>query len=188
MRLERDGGEYFLRTVSEEPEVSDGVAITLLIGLLKSSQFDVVLSGASELGIKRIIPALCERSIPRIEPAERAKKLARWRKILDEGTSVSGSIFPTAIDSLCAFSEIDWNLMPDARYAAVISRDSRPISEARAYGVEVAFAVGPEGDWSDSETCVLMEHGFIPVTLGNRIMKASTAVIAGCGWFRLSCF
>jgi len=184
MRLEKYGGEYLLRTVSEEACEPPRVAVTLLIGLLKASQFESVLGAASELGITRVVPILCERSVPRIEPVDMAKKLSRWQKLLDEGTSVSGAIFPTKIEIPAHIEELNWELLPESRYAAVISPDALRISEARAtHGA--AFAVGPEGDWSDAETSALIGHGFVPVSLGTRIMRASTAAIVGCGWFCL---
>ncbi|MDR1650836.1 MAG: RsmE family RNA methyltransferase, partial [Synergistaceae bacterium] len=172
MRLEKSPEGYFLRAAGEISDFREGVSITLLIGLLKADQFDAVLRASSELGIDVIIPLLCERSVPRIPPAGWAGKASRWQKLLDDGTSVSGAVFPPRILPPVTLGELDWDTLPDERYAAVISRVSRPISEARP-SVKAAYAVGPEGDWSENELSVLGEHGFIPVTLGGRIMRAS---------------
>jgi 16S rRNA (uracil1498-N3)-methyltransferase len=72
----------------------------------------------------------------------------------------------------------------------MLSPDARPLSEFKpeepAGGpLEITFAVGPEGDWSGAERDALIDNSFVPVSLGNRIMRASTAAIAGCGWFWL---
>jgi 16S rRNA (uracil1498-N3)-methyltransferase len=184
MRLERIGGEYFLRELGADSEPPDALTITLLMGLLKAEQFDAVLRASSELGVKYILPVACERSVPRVAPHEMSRKVSRWQRILDEGTSVSGSPFPTRIEPVRPFGGVAWDSLPDARYAAVLAPGARHISSAAPRSGELAFAVGPEGDWSDGEREVLLSHGFEPLTLGRRIMRASTAAITGCGWFR----
>lgn len=40
------------------------------------------------------------------------------------------------------------------------------------------LAVGPEGGWTDYERLTLIEHGFIPFSLGERTLRTSTATIA----------
>jgi len=45
-------------------------------------------------------------------------------------------------------------------------------------GSKVALAVGPEGGWVDYEVDKFREQGFIDCTLGERILKVDTAVIA----------
>ena len=186
MRLERRAEEYFLREISTESEPRDDLEITLLVGLLKSDQFDAVLRSASELGVNSILPVVCERSVPRVAASDIPKKIARWQKILYEGTTVSGSVFPPHISPPVKFGNINWEALPEARYAAVISPDSRPISSIVCGGGALVFAVGPDGDWSERERDSLVSNGFIPLTLGGRIMRASTAAMAGVAWFRFN--
>jgi 16S rRNA (uracil1498-N3)-methyltransferase len=40
------------------------------------------------------------------------------------------------------------------------------------------LAIGPEGGWTDDEIAVGREAGFAEVSLGNRILRTETAVIA----------
>jgi len=40
------------------------------------------------------------------------------------------------------------------------------------------FAVGPEGGWIDFEVEKFVEHSFVPVSLGRRILRTDTAVVA----------
>ncbi|MCL2683655.1 MAG: 16S rRNA (uracil(1498)-N(3))-methyltransferase [Synergistaceae bacterium] len=186
MRLERRAGDYFLREISAESEPRDDLEITLVLGLLKSDQFDAVLRSASELGISLIQPVICAHSVPRVAASDIPKKISRWQKILDEGTSLSGSVFPPKISPPVKFDDINWDALPETRYAAVISSSSHPIACADCRTGRLVFAVGPEGDWSDSERDALVSHGFVPLTLGKRIMRASTAAITGVAWFRFN--
>jgi 16S rRNA (uracil1498-N3)-methyltransferase len=186
-RVERSGEFFLLRTVDVKAEERDPLEITLLIGLLKHSQFESVLRASAELGVKSVRPVLCERSVPRPGARETEGKMSRWRKILDEGTKVSGSVFAPDLADPVNFRDVGWDALPSARYAALLSPAAVPLAnvDARAAG-ELVFAVGPEGDWTDSESSVLLGSGFVPVSLGRRILRASTAAMAGCAWFRLS--
>jgi 16S rRNA (uracil1498-N3)-methyltransferase len=42
----------------------------------------------------------------------------------------------------------------------------------------IVLLVGPEGGWAQDEQRLAQEQGFIPLTLGPRILRAETAAIA----------
>ena len=46
------------------------------------------------------------------------------------------------------------------------------------YKDSVSLAIGPEGDFTEYEVDSLIENGFIPVTIGQRILRAETAAIS----------
>jgi 16S rRNA (uracil1498-N3)-methyltransferase len=187
MRLESIGGRRFLRKIEPIRSEPQGARISLLIGLLKAEQFDAVLRASSELGVSEIFPVLCERSVPRLGSDDAAKKMPRWQRILDEGSKVAGLAVPARIHPPRRFDDFGWDSLPHDRYAAMLRHDSHPISNAAPMGPDVAFAVGPEGDWSDDEAEFLLSSNFLPVSLGSGILRSSTAAIVGCGWFRMSC-
>jgi 16S rRNA (uracil1498-N3)-methyltransferase len=182
MKLEIGGASCRLRETGVSGE-RGGPEITLLIGLLKTDQFDAVLKSSSEVGVKIVMPMICERSIPRFEGSDAARKLKRWQRLLDEGTCVSGAVFPPRVLTPAKPEDIPWGSLPAERYAGFISEDSTPIAGVAPTAREVVFAVGPEGDWSDAEKSILLENKFVPLSLGPRIMRASTAAVAGCAWF-----
>jgi len=51
-------------------------------------------------------------------------------------------------------------------------RNTRSLS-----GVEALILIGPEGDFSAKEVALAVEHGFIPVTLGETRLRTETAAI-----------
>jgi 16S rRNA (uracil1498-N3)-methyltransferase len=189
MRFERTEGRSLLRVVSSRENDQAGPKISLLIGLLKADQFDMVLRASSELGLSEIIPVICERSVPRFGSDELHRKLSRWQKILDESSKVSGFVYATKILPPVAFEDFDWPSLPKVRYAALLTEGARPISglSGLSAGDDAVFAVGPEGDWTSREMSTLLWENFTPVNLGQGVLRSSTAAIIGCGWFRLSC-
>ena len=42
----------------------------------------------------------------------------------------------------------------------------------------ISIAIGPEGDFTKKEVSYLKESGFLPVTIGKRILRAETAAIS----------
>ena len=54
------------------------------------------------------------------------------------------------------------------------------------YKDSVSLAIGPEGDFSDYEVDSLTEKGFIPVSIGKRILRAETAAISAISSVRFS--
>ena len=50
----------------------------------------------------------------------------------------------------------------------------------------MSIAIGPEGDFTQDEVGILQEADFIPVTMGNRILRAETAAISVVSAIRYS--
>jgi 16S rRNA (uracil1498-N3)-methyltransferase len=40
------------------------------------------------------------------------------------------------------------------------------------------IAIGPDGGWTEQENAAFAEHGFLPITLGERPLRTDTAAIA----------
>lgn len=184
--LDERGGSIVLRLVAAPSADRDRVKLTVLLALLKTDQFEAALRSLGELGAAEVIPIACGRSVPRIDEAGAEKKLARWRRLLDESTKVSGTSVPPRLHEITPFDHIEWDLLPERRFAAIISDLSLPIADAARIEGERALAVGPEGDWTEAETAALISHGFVPISLGSAILRASTAVTVAAAFMMLS--
>ena len=179
LKLECQGEEVFARELQEESETNE-FELTLLLALLKTDQWEDALRFAAQTGVTHIVPLIAERSIPKISQDELSKKMARWNKILDEATKQSSAVVPPSLAEPVAFANFDFNGLYGQKFAALLTDKTvnfRNIEFEKA----VILAIGPEGDWSPRETATLLENNFTPITLGKRILKASTAVAVGCG-------
>lgn len=183
LRLARDDEGYVLRA-SGAAECEPSAAIELVLGMTKADQFESVLRACGELGVSRIVPVMCARSVPRSSTAELPRKMSRWNKIIAEATKVSGLSVPPRLEQPTPFADIEWSSLPDRRVAAIIAPASRPLALELA-PPPVAIAIGPEGDWTDDEARSLIELGFSPISLGTRVLRASTAAIAAVSAFML---
>ena len=55
---------------------------------------------------------------------------------------------------------------------------TQPLHRAAAHTGPVLFLSGPEGGLSPQEEDLALQHGFAPVTLGSRVLRAETAPLA----------
>ena len=179
LRLHCDGAAVTARELSREEEPPLEPRIELLLGLLKNDQLDDALRFCAETGVFRIHLLVCERSVPRYEGSRLDDKMKRWRKILDEATKQAGAATPPVLCAPVPFAEFDFDGLPEQRLAALLSDGARPLRDV-PIAESLALAIGPEGDWSPQESARLLAGGFSPVSLGSRILRASTAVAAFC--------
>jgi len=162
------------------PKTESSLELILAQAILKEQAFDSVLSSATELGVKRIIPLLTQRVVVRIVARELDKKLFRWEKIIQESSALSGRVkvpkidYPIELNKLleqnfAGGKVILWEKAPGGEFFS-LERNSELI---RKNGI--ILLSGPEGGFEDQEAEQAIKAGFIPVGLGPRILRASTA-------------
>ena len=69
--------------------VKKDVEIVLAIPLVKEQKMDFILQKSTELGVKKIIPFIAERSIIKLTDDKEQNKIKRWQKICKEASEQS---------------------------------------------------------------------------------------------------
>jgi 16S rRNA (uracil1498-N3)-methyltransferase len=161
-----------------EPKID----VTLGISLLRNpARFDFLVEKITELGVRSIVPLLCERTIPRSEKHARIEKLAL------SAMKQCGRSFLPRIQPLSSFA----SLMDQAdEYALRLiphekTEQSHFIGSVLQHHPQVNSAlivVGPEGGFSEEEMRLANEKGFVPISLGPRRLRAETAAISAVSW------
>ena len=161
-------------------EHRSGIDINLGQALIKNNPFQFSVQKATELGVKEFSPLLTERiSIKRqdynhlIEKCYQTAQGAceqcgeNWLPLINSPQKVENwASASKAATKIVLFPGADKKLT------------DRDIKES------VALAIGPEGDFTEQEIKTLTEFGFVPVTIGNRILRAETATIAAISALR----
>lgn len=178
-RVGRDAVEFAL--LDEVVVALPGLEVTLLLAVVKFDRFEWALEKATELGVTRIVPLAAARSEKALLSAA-LKRAARWQKILLESSQqtrrlrlpilgeVEGPAKAFAAQDGCAL-----RLLLSERTSATPLRQVLKGKSARA----AAFAVGPEGGWTEEEFAAAERRGFQEVSLGSQVLRTETAVIAG---------
>ena len=178
----RDGQQLELCTEIEEPSqsvISPLPKLGLAIALIRRGMDDVMRM-ACELGVDRLQPLDCQRSVPQAE-----HRPERWSSILQEAVEQCERLWAPELPALC--SAAAWWQTPsqhDLRLIAVTREvESPPLSALLASQASVErsiwLSIGPEGGWSDQELAAARAAGWICVSLGDTILRSSTAAVAG---------
>ena len=159
---------------------------------------DLVLAPPRPRVMKRLLPQLAAMGVGQIVLVG-AKKVEKdfwgatllkeenYRPLLVDGLMQAGtSILPTLETrrNFRAFvrDELDARFPRSRRLVAHPEKGGdarRPESASgSAAGAQILLAVGPEGGWTDDEIELLEAHGFGRCSLGPRILRTDTAVIA----------
>ena len=163
---------------AREPELK----VVLYQGVPKGNKLETLVQKCVELGIYRIIPVICSRSL-----TDRQKdswnKTDRLRRIAGEAVKQCRRGVIPVIDAPLDFNEAvismkEWDLSffphenEEKRSIKSFLRnlDRKPKS--------VAFMIGPEGGFSDEEAAALIDNEIYAVSLGRTVLRSETAAPA----------
>jgi len=152
--------------------------VTLAQSLLKGEKMDYLIQKATELGVKEIIPFFSSRSVPLLEKSGRLKRHHRWGRIAIEASKQCGRGVVPKIEPLQDYSEMLQIASPGSLRLILWEREGGQLKEVLERPKEktrIFFIIGPEGGFSQEEVEEAKRAGFIPVTLGRRILRAETA-------------
>ena len=178
--LKADRREIITEVIEKfQCNAESNINITLVQGLLKGEKMDVVIQKTTELGVKEIIPVVTERSQLR-----ETRKVARWRKIAEEASRQSGRSIIPVIHNPIKFFDILNLLRPSNKVKSLLfyEEGGMKLSEAVSSFVprpsSLFIFVGPEGGFTKEEVFLAKEKGLLVTSLGERILRAETAVIS----------
>ncbi|MCS5691696.1 16S rRNA (uracil(1498)-N(3))-methyltransferase [Cyanobium sp. FGCU-6] len=156
---------------------------------------DLVWRMATELGADRLQPLVAARSVV----SERFP-IERWRAIVREAAEQCERLWlPRLADPMPAKGWLSAAPAEDSQAAraglrllATTRRESLPLlrqvlmTQPQLAAVDVSLVIGPEGGWSPEEEELAEAAGWRPVSLGQTILRSSTAAVAGmtelAGW------
>lgn len=156
------------------------VHVTLFAAVLKGDRQDWLVQKAVELGVSRIQPIVCERSVVKPGGGEKAD---RWQRIAQEAAEQCERGIVPEVAVPIALADASWQ---DATALVCTERRGQPLLAALPRADRMAVFIGPEGGWGDEEVVWLEGRGAIPVSLGPRILRAETAALAALAGVLLS--
>lgn len=149
--------------------------IVLAIPLIKEQKMDLILQKSTELGVNKIIPFIAERSVVKFKEEKMTNKIERWQRICKEASEQSKRIdIPTVTNVKLLKDLVSFD---GEKVVCSTKKDVNSIKMFLQNNMEcdkLLLVVGPEGGLSINEEQFLVENGFLPVTLGNRIMRVET--------------
>lgn len=171
-------GEVETQIVATAKAAPSPVSVHIGQALLKGKKMDFLVQKATELGIETLAPFLAARCDVRNRNPERG---LRWQRIVLESCKQCGRPVPMACRPEVSFAEVlaggDFDLrlifweQERQRSLGTVFAEMGPLHAVKAL-------IGPEGGFSEEEVQQATAAGFIPVSLGWRILRAETASLA----------
>lgn len=151
--------------------------ITLAQAIPKGKNMDWIVQKAVELGVTKIQPLVTRHTI--VSPGD--EKAEKWRRTALEACKQCAQFTIPVIEDPLPFAE--WITKQDASDLKIIAslaenpRGFRETLTAHPHAESVTLLIGPEGDFSPDETTAALAAGFIPVTLGDLVLRVETATM-----------
>lgn len=163
-------------------QVESRLAIDVYQALPEKERFELILQKLTELGVSRVVPVETSRSITRVERDADQSKSHRWPEIVLRATKQCRRAMLPELFEVANFSDA-LQLAANAELKLMLYEREETWSFTEALGrlrpESVALLVGPEGGFADIEVDEARAAGFLPVSLGPRILRTETAAIAG---------
>lgn len=162
-------------------QAESALQVSVFQALPDKERFELILQKLTELGVTRIVPVETEHSMTRAERDAVQGKSHRWPEVIVRAakqcrramlpelgdtaslTSVLAEGAEAEVRLICHAGEELWTLRE--------ALGSRPLQR-------ICVLVGPEGGFSAAEVAAARDAGFLPVTLGPRLLRTETAAIA----------
>jgi 16S rRNA (uracil1498-N3)-methyltransferase len=175
-----------------------------LFAPVKRHATDLIIEKSTELGVRRIFPVTTQRTIAETVRVDRllgiAREAAQQTERFDVPEIADAQSLPRALDGWdqtrrLIYADEEGDAAPIAEAlltwtagvspASLLRPESKAAIEAPDAGEDaggpskIALLIGPEGGFTSEERRMLRALPFvIPVSLGPRILRAETAVIA----------
>jgi len=170
-----------IKVASSRPARRSRFKVAIACAVPKGERMDDVIDQLTQLGVERIIPLMTERVVVRLDDAKKEARLERWQKIAKSAAVQSRRNTLPVIEPVTGFSDAvplfrdyDLKLIPHLEGERRLIRDVLADCSPKS----IVILIGPEGDFTPGEVKLALESGFIPVSLGDTVLRVATAAVA----------
>ncbi|MEJ0006571.1 MAG: 16S rRNA (uracil(1498)-N(3))-methyltransferase [Steroidobacteraceae bacterium] len=151
--------------------------VTLAQGISRGERMDVVVQKATELGVKRIVPILAERTVVRLNEVQAENRLRHWRAIAVAACEQCGR---NRLPQICPPMTLQQFLVSDLPEGLrlLLKADGRLKVRDLPASHAATVLIGPEGGLSPGEQTAAVAAQFQGLSLGPRILRTETAALA----------
>jgi 16S rRNA (uracil1498-N3)-methyltransferase len=137
-----------------------------------NDRFEWFLEKATEIGVDRFTPLICERS-------ERRKvKLDRFQRVVDSAAKQSLKRFFPIVEPPMDFGTFMAKYGHKQGYIAHCMEGKKSeLFKAIETSPEHIVLIGPEGDFTPAELELALEKDYVPVGLGQQRLRTETAAV-----------
>lgn len=158
------------------------INIRLFQTLTSNDKMDWIVQKSVELGVTSIHPIYSERSLIKLKGDRAEKKLPHWQQIIISACEQSGRSKLPDITMPKKISDYFYerNEMNQSHLRLILSPDTQNSLDniGNLSPDTIDIMIGPEGGFTNHEIKASKLGGFLPVSLGPRILRTETAPLA----------
>jgi 16S rRNA (uracil1498-N3)-methyltransferase len=177
-----------LSVISRKEAKPSKFKLAIACALPKKSKMDDIIDKLTQIGTDSIIPLLTERVIVKLEEIKDAR-FERWEKI---ALSASEQSQRNRLPEVCPVTGFEDLLAESGRYdlklIPTLDGERKSLREVipTPAPANILVLIGPEGDFSPQEVQQAKDAGFIPISLGDNVLRVDTAAIAAASFIKLA--
>jgi 16S rRNA (uracil1498-N3)-methyltransferase len=178
-----------IKVTASIPARRNKMKLTIACAIPKGDRMDDIIDQLTQLGVARIIPMDTERVVVKLDEAKKEARLKRWRKIAPNAARQSQRnriplIEPVTniTDVIARSQDFDLKLIPHLEGERKLIKDVLVAARPK----NVIVLIGPEGDFTPAEVGLALKAGFIPVSLGDTVLRVATAAVAVASYFKFA--
>lgn len=157
-------------TIEKEAEKNRKVAIA--ISLIKNaSRFEWFLEKATEIGVREIIPLICERTEKEKFRFDRMQGIVISAMLQSQQSRMPVLHQPTDFNQIIHANQFQQRFIAHCEETHKQQLSHQLISPA----ANQLIVIGPEGDFTGKEIETALGNGFVPVALGDTRLRTETA-------------
>lgn len=183
------GGEYLCRLIevsrkrvivkiieARDRSVESPLNITMGMGISRGDRMDWAVQKAVELGVNSITPLLTERCVVKLKEDKKKQKMQHWKHIIQHASEQCGR---TVLPQLNQIENIEHWVGPQKGLKVFLDpHANNSLVDLQPIDMKITLLSGPEGGFCLQEREIAIEAGFVPVRLGQRVLRTETATLA----------
>ncbi len=161
-----------VRVERQSSQVAPPPDVDFCFAPLKHARLDYLIQKATEIGARRLLPVISQRTIVDRVNVDRMRANAIEAAEQCNLVYVPDVLPPQRLEALIS----DWSPNRALVYCDESAEVSSPLAAMQRISLPAAILVGPEGGFTHEERQLLRSHAWVmPVSLGPRILRADTA-------------
>ncbi|MDP2247377.1 MAG: 16S rRNA (uracil(1498)-N(3))-methyltransferase, partial [Nitrosomonadales bacterium] len=151
--------------------------ITLIQAISSGDRMDFTIQKAVELGVTAIQPISSQRSVVKLTGDRAEKRREHWQNVVISACEQSGRAIVPIVAAATSLPQ--WlSESHSAELRIILSPNAtQSLHDLKKPTGKIQILIGAEGGLTENEINLATTHHFMPVRLGNRILRTETAAL-----------
>lgn len=160
-------------------EHEDTTSFIVYVPLLSEEKMSFILQHCTELGVTEFIVVMYNNCKYKLPKKDFDKKINRWSKIVKEASEQCYRIHKPAINKIIDIRDIS----DTSNVKLLCSLDKNDVKNINTMlttknsSDTISISFGPEGGLNEKEEDILVNKGFVKVSLGKNVLRTETVPI-----------